>query len=163
MHGAVLEYCMTVGSTRRPHESWLMSFCCILIATVVLITEQYELGGGTIKRQPLNSEWSSWLTKTEGQLRLLNSFLTWIGTKIKQPFSETIGRGAAPYEGVSTEEMLGMIGSCNSKTVRAELRPPAAATHWILSTTVGVDSLSIICLFTTKVAEFASRASFWLN
>ena len=97
---------------------------------MTLITADYELGGGTMKRQQLSSRLVK-LTEedrtTEERIRVVTALVN--GND--EPINETIGDGVPPNEGVSNEEMLAILCSSDEepepKRIVETVEPPAVA------------------------------------
>jgi hypothetical protein len=82
---------------------------------VTLITADYELGGGTVKRQQLNSRLMKLAEDNRTRDEIVQVVTALVNEQNNEPTNETNGDEVPNNRGVSNEEMLAMMHSSDEE------------------------------------------------
>jgi hypothetical protein len=98
---------------------------------VTLIAADYELGGGTVKRQQLNLRLVKLAEDNQTRDKIVQVVTALVNEQNNEPTNETNGDEVPNNRGVSNEEMLAMLHSSNKEQEAAmteeTVGPPAVA------------------------------------
>ena len=97
---------------------------------MTLITADYELGGGTVKRQQLNLRLVKLAEDNQTRDKIVQVVTALVNEQNNEPTNETNGDEVPNNRGVSNEEMLAMLHS-SDKEEETVGPPELAAVHQV--------------------------------